>query len=292
MEIRVSPFIIAAYPTLAQEFTIDAKATGDGAADAFVEIFGPSDTYASGTGSATLSYQVTPADFGTKVEFSASATDRDDVIAEGYVIQAVLEKMVFSKPEVVCAKVLGNPETWRIFLSDDPDDPTSAAGFSIECAFRVEPLVPGIPGLGYFQVNPFKFRVRQWVDGNNTTKIANLPEHIDHKYAVEDVDPTDPPVSAWNPETQQQTFLVGDDPGVSLQAPLRIIEQLAKYGDVNVFLEVKYDVFPFQSIANGHWTIAMHVDPQTTVPPNSVPDGNFVPTDGVASDKQMSPPQE
>jgi len=285
LELEITPYTICPCPGEDQSFTVVAKATGEGAEEAFVEIWGPWDQYASGTeGTATLEYSVTDKDIGTVLEFTASATDRVDVTVKGYVIQAVFSFMVFNSQPIPAFEAENGkpPNSWWLHLVEK-DGP--GQGFYLYCGFQVVPFVPQTnnPSTSYFATCPFGSFVEQYVKGYDAQQIVGNPVQeapYQQPELVKKIEGTE----KWDVKTQIQEFYVGDNPGIRINPPTPItqIAFMGKVGVANVYMIVncKGECLQYPTIGKASWGLDMSVYPASGQPN---PTGQFIPTNGQAS---------
>ena len=186
------PYYIVPCPGEAQTFSIYATATGEDAETATVEVFGPHDTYKRGTRAVVMDYEVRPIDYGTELDFSASATDRITQSLTRYCLGVKFLKMNFNKAKPAFAQYPEAPGPWTLYLEGE-GGVGGVARFSIDCSFQVIPIVPSkIPGESTFAKCPFKFIVIQWVQGYTASQKVGAPvveTPQDGKEGVEQVVP-------------------------------------------------------------------------------------------------------
>lgn len=242
LTLDVSPYVTCPCAGTTQTVTAIATATGDDSEGVTVEIYGPNDQFASGTGSVTLEYTVREADYGEALDFIASAAERSDVVKKAYVIKTTFNFMAFNKPLPTFSLDTdrdGN-KSWRLHLSESVNG-KSNNGFFLQCAFQVEPFVPDpvAPTKSYLVECPYSFLVTQWVKGYDAVQIVG-GQIKESGYDKEELVRRLNFGSNWIPNQQRQEFLVGDDPGVSIKPPPPVtqIQLLAKFGSANVYMIV------------------------------------------------------
>ncbi len=282
LELKITPDRVCPCSGQQKLITASAKATGEGADKATVEIYGPNDTYASGKGAATLEYHTQETDRGTALDFTATATDRPDQQGKAYVMMATFVELKMQNG--IVDSILDPIRPRSLLLTVISGAQGEEKGILTQAVFKVIPAVPNL------NVCPFDYRIHQWVFGSQVILLTGQP--TDNLITNKEETVTDVSKPIWVPQSQLLFFATSDLIGPHTNATQPFIQLMSIQAKANVYLQVKCkECEKFETIGKASWEINGAWAPAPPPPNQPLPAGGaFTSKDGTASSEAPAKP--